>query len=70
MTQRTVKHEIKLQKSVIVVLGILAFGVVANAFQPSAGVGNYVLTYTMAGCQTTINVTVNNGPVTGPIQHY
>ena len=46
-------------------------GVVANAFQPStAGVGNYVLTYTMAGCQTTINVTVNNGPVTGPIQHY
>tara|TARA_R110002020_G_scaffold294130_3_gene509952 strand:- start:8162 stop:8722 length:561 start_codon:yes stop_codon:yes gene_type:complete len=46
-------------------------GVVANAFQPSsAGVGNYVLTYTMAGCQTTINVVVNNGPVTGPIQHY
>ena len=46
-------------------------GVVANAFQPStAGVGNYVLTYSMAGCQTTINVTVNNGPVTGPIQHY
>ena len=46
-------------------------GVVANAFQPStAGIGNYVLTYTMAGCNTTINVTVNNGPVTGPIQHF
>ena len=46
-------------------------GVVANAFQPSsAGVGNYVLTYSMAGCSTTINVIVNNGPVTGPIQHY
>ena len=46
-------------------------GVVANSFQPSsAGVGNYVLTYTMAGCNTTINVVVNNGPVTGPIQHY
>ena len=45
-------------------------GVVANAFQPSVGVGNYVLTYTMAGCNTTINVVVNNGPVTGPIQHY
>ena len=46
-------------------------GVVANAFQPSsAGVGNYILTYTMAGCSTTINVVVNNGPVTGPIQHY
>ena len=45
-------------------------GVTANAFQPSVGVGNYVLTYTMAGCNTTINVTVNNGPVTGPIQHF
>ncbi len=45
-------------------------GVVANSFQPSIGVGNYVLTYTMAGCSTTINVVVNNGPVTGPIQHY
>ena len=45
-------------------------GVVANAFQPSIGVGNYVLTYTMAGCSTVINVVVNSGPVTGPIQHY
>ena len=46
-------------------------GVVANSFQPStAGVGNYVLTYSMGGCNTTINVTVNNGPVTGPIQHF
>jgi hypothetical protein len=46
-------------------------GVVANAFQPSsAGIGNYVLTYSMAGCTTTINVVVNSGPVTGPIQHY
>ena len=45
-------------------------GVVANSFQPSTGVGNYVLTYSMAGCTATINVTVNNGPVTGPIQHF
>ena len=46
-------------------------GVVANTFQPStSGVGNYVLTYSMAGCNTTINVIVNNGPVTGPIQHF
>jgi len=28
------------------------------------------LTYSMGGCNTTINVTVNNGPVTGPIQHF
>ena len=46
-------------------------GVVANSFQPSsAGIGSYVLTYTMAGCTTTINVVVNSGPVTGPIQHF
>ena len=45
-------------------------GVVANSFQPSVGVGNYVLTYSMAGCTATINVTVNNGPITGPIQHF
>lgn len=45
-------------------------GVVANSFQPSVGVGNYVLTYTLGGCNTTINVVVNSGPVTGPIQHF
>jgi hypothetical protein len=46
-------------------------GVVGNDFDPAtAGVGNYVLTYSMAGCSTTINVIVNNGPVTGPIQHF
>jgi hypothetical protein len=45
-------------------------GVAGNSFQPSIGVGNYVLTYSMAGCSTTINVVVNSGPITGPIQHY
>ena len=46
-------------------------GVVGGNFDPAtAGVGNYVLTYSMAGCNTTINVIVNSGPVTGPIQHY
>ena len=46
-------------------------GVVGGNFDPAtAGVGNYVLTYSMAGCNTTINVVVNNGPVTGPIQHF
>ena len=46
-------------------------GVIGNDFDPAtAGVGNYVLTYSMAGCSTTINVIVNNGPITGPIQHY
>jgi len=32
MTQRIVRHEVKLQKSVIIILGVLAFGVCANAF--------------------------------------
>jgi len=35
MTNRTIKHEVKLQKSVIILLGFLAFGVCANAFLPT-----------------------------------
>ena len=34
MTNRTIKHEVKLQKSVIIILAVLAFGVCANAFAP------------------------------------
>ena len=46
-------------------------GIVGNDFDPTtAGVGTYTLTYSMAGCNTTINVIVNNGPITGPIQHF
>ena len=46
-------------------------GVVANTFSSvTAGIGTHVLTYTMSGCTTTINVIVNAGPITGPIQHY
>lgn len=35
MTNRTIKHEIKLQKSVVVILGLLAISVCANAFAPA-----------------------------------
>lgn len=46
-------------------------GVVGNNFDPAtAGVGNHIITYSLAGCNTTVNVIVNNGPITGPIQHY
>jgi len=45
-------------------------GVAGNNFDPSVGIGTYMLTYTMAGCTTTINAVVNGGPVTGPIQHF
>ena len=34
MTNRAVEHEIKLEKSVKIILGILAFGVFLNAFAP------------------------------------
>ena len=46
-------------------------GVVGNDFDPSlAGAGIHVVTYTLSGCSQTINITVSNIPVTGPIQHY
>ena len=34
MTKRVVEHEIKLEKSVTIILGVLAFGVFLNAFAP------------------------------------
>ena len=34
MTKRTVQHEIKLEKSVKIILGALAIAVMANAFTP------------------------------------
>ena len=45
-------------------------GVTGNNFDPTVGIGNYTLTYILAGCSTTINVVVNGGPITGPIQHF
>ena len=35
MTDRKITHEVKLQKSVIVILAVLAIGVLANAFTPA-----------------------------------
>ena len=35
MTQRTIKHEIKLQKSVVIILAIFAVGVFLNAVIPT-----------------------------------
>jgi hypothetical protein len=34
MTKRVVEHEIKLEKSVKIILGVLALGVFLNAFAP------------------------------------
>ena len=38
MTKRVVEHKIKLEKSVKVILGVLAFGVFLNAFAPAFSV--------------------------------
>ena len=38
MADKTITHEVKLQKSVIVILGIMAFGLCANAFAPALSV--------------------------------
>ena len=35
MTKRVIEHEIKLQKSVIAILAVLAIGVCANALAPA-----------------------------------
>jgi hypothetical protein len=35
MTKRVVEHEIKLEKSVKIILGVLAIGVLLNAFAPA-----------------------------------
>jgi hypothetical protein len=35
MLDRKITHEVKLQKSVIIILGVLAVGVMANAFAPA-----------------------------------
>ena len=35
MSERKVIHEVKLQKSVVIILGALAFGVCANVFVPA-----------------------------------
>ena len=38
MTNRVVEHEIKLEKSVKIILGVLALGVLLNAFAPAFSV--------------------------------
>lgn len=42
MSNRTIKHEIKLQKSVVVILGILSVGVFLNAFAPAFSINDAV----------------------------
>ncbi len=46
--QRTVRYEVKLQKSVIIILGVLAFGVCANAFSTAFSVNDVLANHTLA----------------------
>lgn len=55
MTQRIVRHEVKLQKSVIIILGVLAFGVCANAFLPAFGTKDVSADHYQHGDLGTIN---------------
>jgi hypothetical protein len=54
MTKRLVEHEIKLEKSVKVILGVLALGVLLNAFAPAFSVRE-------AFAQFPSNITVSAG---------
>ena len=53
MSNRTIKHEVKLQKSVIVILGLLALGVCANAFAPAISVKEAFAKHRMVGMGST-----------------
>ena len=49
MTDRKITHEVKLQKSVIVILAVLAIGVLANAFAPALNVKSALAQITQSG---------------------
>ncbi len=55
MTNRVVEHKITLEKSVKIILGVLAFGVFLNAFAP-------VFDVEKASAQVAQNVWVSNMP--------
>jgi hypothetical protein len=56
MSNRTIKHEVKLQPSVIILLGFLAFGVCANAFAPA-----FAIKEALAQFPSHMSVTLDGG---------
>ena len=54
MSARKVIHEVKLQKSVVIILGVLAFGVCANVFAPAFKVED-----AMANFPRNLNVSIS-----------
>ena len=55
MTERVVKHEVKLEKSVVIILGLLAFGMCANAFSSAFNVKEVSADHYKQGNLGTIN---------------
>ena len=58
MTSRVVEHKIKLEKSVKIILGVLAVGVFLNAFAPAFDVRK---AFADLNYGDTINVTLDTG---------
>jgi hypothetical protein len=51
MKDRKITHEVKLQKSVIIILAVLAIGVMANAFAPALEVRPALAEYLKGGIE-------------------
>ena len=47
MSDRKITHEVKLQKSVIIILGVLAVGVMANAFAPAFNINDALASHSL-----------------------
>ncbi|NQV82902.1 MAG: hypothetical protein HQ494_03685 [Rhodospirillales bacterium] len=62
MTKRVIEHEIKLEKSVKIILGVLTFGILAHAFVPAFSVNSALAGVTKTLGSGTISVRVA-GPV-------
>ena len=58
MTSRVVEHKIKLEKSVKIILGVLAVGVFLNAFAPAFSVRE---AFADLNYRDTINVKLDTG---------
>jgi len=50
MTKRIVSHEVKFQRSVIMILGVLAFGVCVNAFSSVFNVRDVLANHASGSC--------------------
>ena len=61
MTKRVIEHEIKLEKSVKIILGVLAFGVFLNAFAPVFDVRNAFGEYSRGTYLNPVNIYCKGG---------